>query len=159
MRSQWRVKNKFLGLLAQPAEAPGVVSQCSRQTFPRGKQQPSSASWVGWLTGWTMAHGLSCGHTSLTWCPERVPYGTYQWGVLGEMMKQGAQTLLEGPLLSSSESFSIFLPLKFSNSYFKVIFLWDDIYYLSNALPRGKLQKNNYSLWITYHKYAPGTIL
>lgn len=64
-----------------------------------------------------------------------------------------------GTLLSSSESFSIFLPLKFSNSYFKVIFLWDDVYYLSNALPRGKLQKNNYSLWITYHKYVPGTIL
>lgn len=64
-----------------------------------------------------------------------------------------------GTLLSSSESFSIFLPLKFSNSYFKVIFLWDDVYYLSNALPRGELQKNNYSLWITYHKYVPGTIL
>lgn len=67
-----------------------------------------------WPTGWTTAHGLSCGHTSLTWCPERVPYGTYQWGMLGWMMKQGAQTLLEGPLLSSSESFSTFLPLKFS---------------------------------------------
>lgn len=112
-----------------------------------------------WLTGWTTAHGLSCGHTSLTWCPERVPYGTYPWGMLGWMMKQGAQTLLGGPLLSSSESFSIFLPLKFSNSYFKVIFLWDEVYDPSNALPKGKLQKNNYSLWFTYHKCVPGTIL
>lgn len=52
------------------------------------------------------------------------------------MMKREAQMLLEGPCFPSSESFSIFLPLKFSNSYFKVIFLWDDVYYLSNALPR-----------------------
>lgn len=65
------------------------------------------------LTGWTTAGGPSCGHMSLPWCLEGVPYGTYQQGTVWWMMKQETQTLLEGPLLSSSETFSIFLPLNF----------------------------------------------
>lgn len=116
MRFQWEVKNKFLALLAQPAEAPGVVCQSSRQTLPTGKQQPSAASWVSSTVGRQAGPrpmGSVVGTRPSPGVQKECPMGRTS-GVCWDGWWNKDPKHCWRDLCFLVESFSIFLPLKFS---------------------------------------------